>query len=106
MLSPFLATGRLRPTLSEAPVSGQNSRALLREVLDMPDNTIDALVADGIIAEPPPVTAPPPETTDLASIRRRLGWRVLAEYDPDPGCTLDLPRAAAQPSSTLPEVAS
>jgi formyl-CoA transferase/CoA:oxalate CoA-transferase len=105
MLSPFLVPGWPRPTPTEAPLSGQDSRALLRELLDMSDEGIDALVADGIIAEPPTAAAPVPEA-DMESIRRRLEWQVLAGYDPDPGRTLGLPRATAEPAPAMSEVAS
>jgi len=55
--SPFLARGRSRPELNEAPASGQDSRALLRELLRMTDGEIDALLAEGVIAElGPPAT--------------------------------------------------
>jgi crotonobetainyl-CoA:carnitine CoA-transferase CaiB-like acyl-CoA transferase len=105
MISPFLAAGRPRATPTEAPLSGQDSRALLRALLDMPDAAIDALVADGVIAESPAAAAPLPAATDSESIRRRLEWRVLSGYDPDPGRTLGLPKAA-EAGRPLSEVVS
>lgn len=104
MTSPFLVAGRPRMAPTEAPVSGQDSRALLRELLDLPDAAIDALVTDGIVAEQPLAGTPLPEAGDMDSIRRRLAWQVLAAYDPDPGRTLGLPSATAEPA--LSEVAS
>jgi crotonobetainyl-CoA:carnitine CoA-transferase CaiB-like acyl-CoA transferase len=105
MLSPFLVPGRPRSALIEAPLSGQDSRDLLRELLDISDAAIDALVADGIIAEPPLAAAPAPEA-DMESIRSRLEWKVLADFDPDPGRTLGLPTASAEPEPAMSEVVS
>jgi crotonobetainyl-CoA:carnitine CoA-transferase CaiB-like acyl-CoA transferase len=92
--SPFLFAGRPRPELREAPASGQDSRALLRELLEMTGEQIDALVEQGVVGLAPPGGGPVAMPVDEESVRRRLEWRLVADYDPDPGRTLGLPATA------------
>ena len=72
MVSPYRVAGSSRATPTEAPVSGQNSRALLRELLNMQDDAIDALVEGGVVAESPAVGVPPQEPPDINAVRQKL----------------------------------
>lgn len=90
-VSPFLFTGHPRPEPREAPVAGQESRALLRGSLNKGDAEIEALIADGIVAEPSPGGTPFTDTPDAEAMRRQIEWRVLHDFDPDPGKTVGLP---------------
>jgi crotonobetainyl-CoA:carnitine CoA-transferase CaiB-like acyl-CoA transferase len=92
--SPFLFAGHPRPELSEAPASGQDSRALLRGLLDMSDGQIDGLVEQGVVGVAAPGGGPVTAAVVEESVRRRLEWRLIADYDPDPGHTLGLAAAA------------
>jgi hypothetical protein len=91
--SPFLFTGHPRPSLREAPSSGQDSRALLRELLDMPNEQVDALIEQGVVGVAAPGGGPVTTPVDEESVRRRLEWRLIADYDQNPGRTLNLPTA-------------
>jgi crotonobetainyl-CoA:carnitine CoA-transferase CaiB-like acyl-CoA transferase len=90
-VSPMLFTGHERQGLTEAPAVGQDSRALLKELLGMSDEEIDGLAAEGIIAIARPSSEPVTMPADEAGARRRMEWRLVADYDPDPGRTLGLP---------------
>ena len=92
--SPFLFAGHPRPVLNEAPASGQDSRALLRELLGMSDEQLDGLVEQGVVGVAAPGSGPVTTPADEESVRRRLDWRLIADYDPDPGRTLGLPAVA------------
>jgi len=91
---PFLFNGHPRPEPREAPASGQDSRVLLRELLGLCDEEIDALAADGVIGVGAPVAHPSSQGASEENVRRRLEWRLIAEHDPDPGTTLGLPAMA------------
>jgi CoA:oxalate CoA-transferase len=90
-VSPILFAGHERRGLEEAPAVGQDSRALLQELLGVGDAEIDGLAADGVIslaqASSEPVTMP----SDEEGARRRIEWRLVTDFDPDPGRTLGLP---------------
>jgi crotonobetainyl-CoA:carnitine CoA-transferase CaiB-like acyl-CoA transferase len=92
--SPFLFTGHPRPDLREAPASGQDSRALLRELLDVSDEQLDALIEQGVVGVAAPAGGPVTVPADEESVRRRLQWRLIADYDPNPGRILVLPTTA------------
>lgn len=88
---PVLFGGHERQGLEEAPAVGQDSRALLTELLGMNDEEIDGLADDGVIAIAQPSSEPVTMPSDAAGARRRIEWRLVADYDPDPGRTLGLP---------------
>lgn len=90
--SPFRFDRRPRPTLREAPAVGQETRAILADWLELADDEIEGLFAAGVVGETatPAVIAPAHTPPDRAS--RRLAWRLIADYDPEPGKTLGLPR--------------
>ena len=78
-------------SLTEAPAVGQDSRALLQELLGMGDEEVDGLAADGVIAIARPSSESVMMPSDEAGARRRMEWRLVADYDPEPGRTLGLP---------------
>jgi crotonobetainyl-CoA:carnitine CoA-transferase CaiB-like acyl-CoA transferase len=90
-VSPVLFAGHNRQGLAEAPAVGQDSRELLKELLGMDDAEIDGLAADGLIALAQPSSGPVTVPSDEEGARRRIEWRLVADYDPDPGRTLGLP---------------
>jgi crotonobetainyl-CoA:carnitine CoA-transferase CaiB-like acyl-CoA transferase len=92
--SPFHFAGRTRPELREAPASGQDSRAVLRELLEMTDEQIDALIEQGVVGVSTPGGGPVTTPVDEESVRRRLEWRLIADYDPSPGRALGPPATA------------
>lgn len=92
--SPFLFAGHARPALRESPAIGQDSRALLQELLGMGDAEFDGLADDGVIGVGGTASGAVAAPTDEEGVRRRLEWRLIADYDPDPGRTLDLPAPA------------
>ena len=48
----FVATGMEPPRIEQAPLLGEHTRAVCREVLGMDDAEIDRLMAAGAIEEP------------------------------------------------------
>ena len=94
--SPFLFVSRPRPPLREAPASGQDSRTVLRDLLGLPDGEIDALIERGVVGVADAAAPPAPSAPTAESAEKRLAWRVIAGYDPDPGRVLGLPPAAAE----------
>jgi CoA:oxalate CoA-transferase len=90
-VSPILFAGHERPELHEEPAVGQDSRVLLQELLGMGDEEIDSLAADGVIAIAQPSSDPVTMPSDEAGARRKIEWRLVADYDPNPGRTLGLP---------------
>ncbi|MGD9890287.1 MAG: CaiB/BaiF CoA transferase family protein [Dehalococcoidia bacterium] len=90
-VSPILFAGHTRQELMEAPAVGQDSRALLQELLGIGDAEIDVLAADGVIAVAQPSSEPVTMPADEAGARRRMEWRLVADFDPEPGRTLGLP---------------
>ena len=91
--SPWRVPGRPRVPLQEAPAVGQDSRAVLRDWLDLSDAEIDALAASGALGLGDGPPARPPARLSDEAIAKRRDRRLIAGYDPDPGATLDLPRA-------------
>ncbi len=80
---PWRITGHNEPVIHEAPAIGEHSRTVLRDWLHMPAAEIDALIESGAAGQH---TADPPERsrTPAETAARRLEWRLISGYDPEP----------------------